>query len=100
MKFGQKEVTTKGFYGQRQITDLFTTDISKVVLSDKVPCSNGKNCRYIIGYHTNETLMPLFITTPKNIFSYGTLQYDKNPAYVISFNVTEEKAWVAQYKKV
>ena len=28
LKFGQKEISTKGFYQQRQITDLFTTDVT------------------------------------------------------------------------
>ena len=28
-KFGQKEVTTKDFYGQRQITDIFTINANK-----------------------------------------------------------------------
>ena len=36
LKFGQKEVTTKDFYGQRKITDLFTMDINKVVVSEVV----------------------------------------------------------------
>ena len=31
-------------------TDLFTIDINKVVVSDKVPCNNGKDCRYIVDY--------------------------------------------------
>ena len=35
-KSGQKEVTAKDFYRQRQITDIFTIDVNKVVLSDKV----------------------------------------------------------------
>ena len=38
LKFGQKEVTTKEFYGQRQITDIFTINVNKLVISDKVPC--------------------------------------------------------------
>ena len=46
LKFGQKEVTTKDFYGQRQITDLFTSDKNKVVVFDKVPCKNGKDSLY------------------------------------------------------
>ena len=45
-KFGQKEVTTKDFYGQRQITDIFTTDVNKLVVSDKVPCDNEKDWLY------------------------------------------------------
>ena len=33
-KFGQKEVTTKDFYGQIQITDIFMIHVNKVVVSD------------------------------------------------------------------
>ena len=90
-KFGKKEVTTKDFYGQRQMTDIFTIDVNKLVVSDKVLCCNGKDCRYIVRYQVDEALIPLFIKTPKNIFSYGVLQFDKNFAYTMSFNVSEEK---------
>ena len=34
------------------------------------------------------------------MFSYGVSQYDKNSAYPISFNVSEKKEWVSQYKKI
>ena len=70
------------------------------MVSDKVPCNNGKDCRYIVGYQVDKSLIPLFIKTPKNIFSYGVSQYDKNSAYTMSFNVSEEKGWVSQYKKI
>ena len=100
LKFGQKEVTTKDFYGQRQITDIFTIDVNKVVVSDKVSCNNGKDCRYIVGYQVDGALIPPFIKTPKNIFSYGVSQYDKNSAYTMSFNVSEEKERVSPYKKI
>ena len=100
LKFGQKEVTTKDFYGQRQITGIFTIDVNKVVVSDKVPCNNRKDCRYTVGYQDDGRLMPLFIKTPKNIFSYGVSQYHKNSAYTLSFNVSEEKEWVSQYEKI
>ena len=90
-KLGQKEVITKDFYRQREITDIFTIDVNKLVVSDKVPCNNGKDCRYIVGYQVDEGLIPLFIKTPKNIFSYGVSQYDKISAYTMSFNVSEEK---------
>ena len=92
LKFGQKEDTTKDFYGQRQITDLFTID--------KVSCNNGKDCCYIVDYQVDGALIPLFIKTPKNIFCHGVSQYDKNSAYTMSFNVSEEKGWVSQYKKI
>ena len=100
LKFGQNEVTIKDFYGQRQITDIFTIDVNKLVVSDKVSCNNGKDCRYIVSYQVDEALIPLFIKTPKNVFSYGVSQYDKNSAYTMSFNVSEEKEWTSQYKKI
>ena len=100
LKFGQKEVTTKDFYGQRQITDIFRIDVNRVVISDKVPCNNGKDCRYIVVYELDQALIPLLIKTPKNMFSYGVSQYDKNSAYTMSFNVSEEKEWMSQYKKI
>ena len=100
LKLGQKEVTTKEFYGQRQITDIFTIHVNKVVVSDKVPCNNGKDCRYTVGNQLDEALIPLFIKTTKNIFSYGVLQYDKNSVYTMSFNVCEEKAWKTQYENI
>ena len=53
LKSGQKEVTSKDFYGQRQITDILTIDVNKLVISDKVPCNNGKDCHYIVGYQVD-----------------------------------------------
>ena len=100
LSFGQKEVTTEFSYGQRQITDIFTIDINKLVVSDKMSCNNGEDCRYIVSYQVDEGLIPLFIKTPKNIFSYGVSQYKKTSAYTTSFNVSEEKAYVAQYEKI
>ena len=100
LKFGQKEVTIKDFYGQRQITDIFTIDLNKVVVSDKVSCNNGKVYRYIVGYQVDGALIPVFIKTPKNIFSYGVSQYNKNSAYAMSFNASEEEVWETQYKKI
>ena len=92
LKFGQKEVTTKDFYGQRQITDIFTIDVNKVAISDKAPCNNGKDCRYIVGYQADEALIPLFTKTTKDIFSYSMSQYDKTFTYTMSFKVSEEEA--------
>ena len=100
LKFCQKEVTSKDFYGQRQITDIFTMDVNKLVVSEKVPCNNGKDCRYIVGYQVDEVLIPLFIKTPKNFFSNGVSQYNRNSAYIMTFNVSEEKEWMSQYKKI
>ena len=100
LKFSQKDVTSKDFYGQRKITDICMIDINKVVISDKVACNNGKDCRYVVGYQVDEEVIPMFIKTPKNIFSQGVSQYDKNSTYIMSLNVSEEKGWVSQYKKI
>ena len=73
-------------------------DANKLVISDKVSYNNGKGCRYIVGYQVDGVLIPLFIRTFKNAFSHGVSQYDKNSAYTMSFNVSEEKEWTSQYK--
>ena len=91
LKFGQRKVTNKDFYGKRQITDIFAIDKNKFVVSDKVPCNNGKDSHYIVGCQADGVLVPLFIRTPKNVFSYGVSQYDKNSPYTMSFIVSEEK---------
>ena len=71
LKFGQTEVTIKDFYRQREITDNFTIDVNKAMVSDKVSCNNGKDRRYIVGFQLDGGLVPLFIKTPRDIFSYG-----------------------------
>ena len=102
-KFGRTEVASKDFYRQRQITDIITIDVNKVVVSDEAPCNNGKDWRYIAvaGYKVDgETIIPLFIKTPKNIFIYGVSQHDKNSAYKMSFIVSEVPGWVLQYRNI
>ena len=71
-----------------------------MVVSDKKSCNNEKDCRSIIGYQVHEAPITPFIKTPKNAFSCGVSQYDKNSAYTMSFNVFEAKEWVSQYKKI
>ena len=53
LKFGQKEVKAKDFHRQRQISDIYTMDVNKLMVSDKMPCSNGKDCHYIVGYQAD-----------------------------------------------
>ena len=55
---------------------------------------------YIVDHQVDGALMPLFIKTPKNIFSYGMSHNDKCSAYTMSFNISEAKKWVSQYKKI
>ena len=65
LRFGQKEVTTKDFYGQRQINYIFMIVVNKLLVSGKASCNNGKDCRYIVGYQVDGGLVPLFIKIPK-----------------------------------
>ena len=76
--------------------------VNKVVINaDNVSCNNGKDCRFMVGNQVDgETIIPLFIKTPKNIFSYCVSQYIKNSAYTMSFNASEVKTWKTQYEKI
>ena len=40
-KFGQNEAASKDFYKQRQVTEIFTIEVNKFVLSNEVSCNNG-----------------------------------------------------------
>ena len=100
-KFGQIDVASKNIHKQRQITGIFNINVNKVVLFNKVSCNNGRDWRYIVGYQIDGvTIITLFIKTPKNIFSYGVSQYEKNSAYTMSFDISEALEWVFQYKKI
>ena len=64
---------------QKQVTDIFKINIIRLVVSDRLPCSNGKDWRYIVGCQVDgETIIPMFIKTPKNIISYDVFHGDKN----------------------
>ena len=62
-------------------------------------CNNGKESCYIVDYHVDRALIPLFIKTPNNIFSHGVSQYNKTSAYTMSFNDFEATEWMFQYKR-
>ena len=80
-KFGQVSVSSKDFYKRKQFTDLFSLDYDKVVVSDPIQCNNGKDKRYVIGYETNNGIIPLYIKTPKNVFSNGVRKYCEFSVY-------------------
>ena len=50
---------------------------------------------YIVGYQVNgETIIPLFIKTPKNIFSYCVSQYDKNFLIQCQKCIIKKNVWM------
>ena len=66
-----------------------------------MPCSNRKDWRCIAGYQVDgKAIIPLFIKTPKNIFSYDVAQYDKSSSYTMSFNVSEAPEWLLWYRSI
>ena len=78
-----------------------TVDVNKAVVSNRLPCNNGKDWRYIVGYQVDgETIMPLFTTTSTNTCSCGESQYGKNSAYTMSFNVSEVPEWMFHYQNI
>ena len=69
-KFGQKDIASQEFNKPRQVNNIFTNDLNKIVLSERVPCNNKKYCQYIVGYQQDKvTIIPLFIKTTTKIFS-------------------------------
>ena len=41
-KFVQKEIASKGFNKEIQVTGILTTDVNKIILSHEVSCNNGR----------------------------------------------------------
>ena len=62
---------------QRQMTDIFSINVNKFVLSDIVLCNNGEDWWYIVGYQVDgEIFIPLFIRTPQDICIYCPPQHN------------------------
>ena len=99
-KFGQVSVSSKDFYKRKQLTDLLSLDYDKVVVSDPIQCNNGKDKRYVTGYETSNGILPLYMKTPKNVFSNGVRKYSENSAYTMSFDLNGHKNWVEKYELV
>ena len=97
-KFGQVNVSSKDFYKRKQFTDLFSLDCDKVVVSEPIQCNNSKDKRYVTGYETSNVIIPLYIKTPKNVFSNGVRQYSENSSYTMSFDLDALKDWLEKYK--
>ena len=54
------------------------------MIPDKVSCSNEKDWRHMAGYQVDrERIIRLLIKAPKNIFSYGLLQYDQKSPHAM-----------------
>ena len=76
-------------------------DVNKVFPSDQIPCSNGKDWRYIVGWQTERKtiIIPLLIKTHKDLLSS---QYNKGSHYTMNFNVgaDDNVEWLYHYRNL
>ena len=100
-KFVPKEFPSKQFHQKKQVTDVFTIDENRFVVSNKVSCNNRNGWRYVLCFHEdggNDHTTAYQET--KNIFNYGASQCDNNLAYTVLFNVSKVKKWALNYRNV
>ena len=98
LQFGQKSAESKDFYKNKRITN--TVDHDKIVVSKSIPCNEGKDQCYTVGYEDGDEIVPLYIKTPPKVFSYGITQYSKNSAWKMGFNLKDHEEWVNDYRKI
>ena len=97
-KFGQTTVSAKEFNRVKQITDISWLILDNIVVADPVDSEDDQ--RYIIGYKTPDAIIPLYVKTPKNVFSNGVTQYKAKSPWTMGFDVGDHDEWVAQYRKI
>ena len=97
-KFGQIKISKKEFNGVYEvITDI---ELDKIRISEG-NLANQHDTRYTIGYETEPgKVIPLYIKTPKKCHSSGCQQYDKNSAWKMGFDVSEDERWIIKFKAI
>ena len=100
-KFGEIEIVSKDFHKQRQINDIVTINVNKVVVSDKVSCNKNQDWWYIVDYQVDvKRVIPLFTKTLKDIFSYGVSQYCNNPLIQRHLKFLRSRRVPPQYRNI
>ena len=64
IKFGDKEFNKKEFYSSKQAISIYSVDLNKIVVSNKLKI-NDKTYKYICGYLNNDTIQPLRVILPQ-----------------------------------
>ena len=64
IKFGDKEVNKKEFYSSKQAISLYSVDLNKIVVSNRLKI-NDTTYKYICGYLNNDTIQALRVTLPQ-----------------------------------
>ena len=68
--------------------------------SKSIPCNQGKNQYYTVGYEDGDEIVSLYIKTHPKMFSNGVQQYSKNSAWKMGFNLKDHEEWVSEYRKI
>ena len=97
-KFGQIKISRKEFNGVYEvITDI---ELDKIRISEG-NLANQHDTRYTIGYETEPgKVIPLYIKTPKKCHSSGCQKYDKNSAWKMGFDVSDDERWIIKFKAI
>ena len=99
-QFGNICIASKDFHSAYQVTDIFSIDLEKIVITKGIS-ANKHDMRYIIGYKVEPSkVIPLYVKTPKNCYSNGVSRYNDNSPWKMGFNVSEDPAWVKQYEAI
>ena len=64
IKFGDKEFNNKEFYSSKQAISIYSIDLNKIVVSNKLKI-NDTTYKYICRYLNNDTIQPLRVILPQ-----------------------------------
>ena len=89
LKFNNIRVNKKEFNKSKQLIDLMSVNVDKIVVSEKFKHSD--ECfKYFIGYQEGETLKPLCIILPQ---MSGYIKYFKSSGKNVSFLIKDDEVW-------
>ena len=101
LKFDNVAMSSKDFYKNKQITDIYTLDENNIVVSNPIPANGGHDKKYFIGYKKSEGLIiPLLVKTPKDVYSNGVCRYNDNSKYQMGLNLEDYPTWRMKYGKI
>ena len=89
LKFNNIKVNKKEFHESKQVIDLDSAAIDKIVVSDKFRHSE-EGYKYFIGYQENEIIKPLCIILPQ---MNGRIKNFENNGKKMSFLIKNDEVW-------
>ena len=89
LKFNNIRVNKKEFNKSKQLIDLMSVNVDKIVVSDKFKHSD-EGFKYFIGYQEGEILKPLCIILPQ---MSGYIKYFESSGKNVSFLIKDDQVW-------